>query len=67
MLEWTGAPCIDTLVIMCGSYIPITIVFIVVVDIINASIICSASASSIIFRYASDVKFDTGIPYLWCP
>ena len=67
MLEWTGATCIDTLVIPCGSKIPIAIVFLVTGESRNYKIICSASASSPTLRNASGVKFDAVPPLLWCP
>ena len=66
MLDWTGAPCIDTLVIPCGSESPITIVFLVSGEIKDADVICSASASSLTLRDASDVEVNAGIQILWC-
>ena len=67
MLGWTGASCIDTLGITCGSDSPIAIVFLVTDEIRNAAMICSDNKSSITLRYASGVKVDTGIPLFWFP
>ena len=67
MLEWTGAPCIDTIGIPCGSKSPIVIVFLVSDKSRNAVMICSDSASSITLRDASGVKFGNSIPIFWCP
>ena len=67
MLEWNRAPCIDTLCILCRSESTIAIVFLVADESRNAAIICSASASSMTFRYASGVKVDAKLPLFWCP
>ena len=67
MLEWTGALCINTFVIPCGSKIPIAIVYIVATESRNAAIICSDSAFSLTLIYSSGVKVDAGLPLFWCP
>ena len=64
MLEWTGALCIDTFGIPCGSESPIDIVFLVAGEIRNYAIICYASAYSHTLRDASVVKFDASLPLL---
>ena len=66
MLDWTGAPCIDTLGILCVSDIPISVVFIVADESINTFMICSASASSLTLIDGNGVKFDAGLPLFWC-
>ena len=67
MLEFNGYLCIDTIGILYGSNIPITIVFLVADESINSAIICSASTSSLTLLNARGVKVDSGLPLLWCP
>ena len=67
MLECTGAPCIDTLGVLRGSKSLIAIVFLIAGESINATIMCSASASSHMSRDYSGVKVDASLLLFWCP
>ena len=61
MLEWIGAPCIETLEIMYVSNNPIPIVFIFAYESRNAAMRCSDSESSRTFRDASIVRVDASL------
>ena len=66
MLKGNGSPFIDIPGIMCGSDIPISVLFLVADESINSAIICSAIASYLTLIDDSGIEVDASLLIFWC-